>query len=230
MTDKFSLNKIKTINAKSRDLSFGFLHEIETQFDTNDNPFYILPDLVGYIVLVYYHIAEFFTVYGPAIQYDEETNTITNIGGEDQCAYGNIAIDANNLNINEYIWTLKIVRNKSKYIYIGIDASNKQHTKTDFGILHSNDSMYVAYGQATLYHNAKLMDMEYEYTNCSAFHDGQVIKIRVNIEKKELIFNHVGRDVVCTGTEEFFKDRIYNLVVNLVQETDCVQLIDFECS
>ena len=76
-----SLSCIKSINVKSRDAVFGFVRTSQSLLDTN-NPCYNIPDLVSYICLIYYYISEYFTVYGSCIQYNEQTNTITNIGDD----------------------------------------------------------------------------------------------------------------------------------------------------
>ena len=126
-----NLLQIKTIDVRSKNTVFGFIRESQSLFDTETQCY--IPDVVGYIVLMYCYIAEYFTVYGSNIEYNQSTNTIKYISschGQHETAYGNINIDTNDNCIHR--WTLRIINDECYEIFIGIDSSNKSYINDQF--------------------------------------------------------------------------------------------------
>ena len=147
----FDLNKIKSIDKITKYIVFGYIHQYEIENDS----YFIMPDLIIYIILIYYEINEYSTVYGQDIKYDEKTNTLRNIKIQSEgTIYGDINILDENKNGIIYEWKFKIISNKSKNICIGIDSSNKQFIHNDFSRGNYNKYAFFAYGDGTIYYQS----------------------------------------------------------------------------
>merc|ERR1712113_249479 len=100
---------------------------------------------------MFYQIAEYFTVYGSKIEYDEETNSIKMLKDGDNTAYGNVKIYDDG-NINCYFWKFKIMCDYfGTSIFIGLDSSNKEYIESDFGDFTVNRYKFCGCGENVVF-------------------------------------------------------------------------------
>ena len=204
-SEHLDFNKIKMIDIRTKTLLFGYIHEAHSLLDTNKN----IPDLITYICLSYYYIAEFFTKFGDSIEYDIETCTVTNVSSElrsPATAYGNIALTTygktmlfkQKLTYNLYIWKIKVIRNATGYLCIGIDSSNKAYLNRDYANFRPNTKKYafLAFGEELVYTN-DADEFEYDAADTFELSDGDVVEMEIDLRKNTIIFTKAKTNQVC---------------------------------
>ena len=127
--EKFNLEELKQYGGRDKDVVFGFMRQMQLLLPNDTNPYYNIPPLVIYICLYYYRHYEIFTLCGDEMSINK-TNNIVKCHRYYNTVYGNVIIDGSSQAI--HVWKLKILENIRKYIYVGIDSSNKQVRNEDF--------------------------------------------------------------------------------------------------
>jgi len=120
--------KFRSTPARVNKLVFGY-----TRQNNKNNILIIIPQVIPYCILHFYHLADWFSKCGPLLQISNCTSTGhknvvrklkgRNIGGSDNSAYGHQIIDVNKYNwITQYIWLCSVNGGAT----IGIDSSEKK--------------------------------------------------------------------------------------------------------
>ena len=233
MADFLRVNNIKSIDDQTKCIVFGFIRKFEIiLLSLNKNKsYYNIPDLINHIVLIYYHIDEYFIINESYIEYNEQTNIIKNISNDECTVYGNIKINNHESNnyYNFYQWTFKIICNESTSICIGIDSSNQQYSNGDFSNDEVNEHLFIAYGDSDIYcHSYNTFNIpSIEYDKCSALKDGDNVIIQINVQTKQIHIIHHEQTIQCQPDNNIFNDNTFYLAVYLPNINDSVQLINF---
>ena len=76
----FNFDRIKDVDDYIKNIVNGCLHSSQSLFSHEQNPYYIIPELVGYLNIAYYHEPEYFAIF------PEDTTVIIN-GNENIIAH-----------------------------------------------------------------------------------------------------------------------------------------------
>ena len=190
-------DKIKHVNDRTECLISGYIHQYEKKFTV------IVPELVVFYCILFYHQFEFFTAHGYNISLSDNATTATCTQRDTftHTVYGNIDIKKS---LNAIlIWTIKIVKIGSGVVdidcedlYLGIDSSkNKENINSDFCGLSS--SIYYAFGtDQARWTNVACADSgpseepqtDFDRYDIYGDHlkDGDVVKMEINTDKEYL--------------------------------------------
>ena len=219
-TDTLSLEKVKTIDQRTKDTVFGFIKQSQTLLPSNESYYNIVP-LICHIILLFYCKLEIFTVYDKdEFEYNEYENILTKKRNKRCTAYGNIDIYGNNLFI--YEWTFKIL-NSGGDIYIGIDSSYKGCINSRFTSGYNINKHY-AYGAEGYKYDFIDNRDKYGYV----FKNNDIIKMILNIKQKTISFYHHKDIGIAFENIDFTENKKYNMAVSMYGKHDSVQLLDFQ--
>ena len=126
---------MEDIDQNTLDLVNGFIKKSQILLPHKLNTFYIIPKLVLFTILSYYHEMEYFdkNLCGPIFKITNENKTINNINNTDygyKTCYG-AKIISSMLN-KTYIWTIKNNETQTGGLCIGIDNAGAKWKDTDF--------------------------------------------------------------------------------------------------
>lgn len=71
-----NLESVKCINQNIKDVVTGYIHNIQSLFPYEENPYYIIPELIQMIILLFCDKAEYFTIAGDDIDLDDSNPNI----------------------------------------------------------------------------------------------------------------------------------------------------------
>lgn len=235
MASDWNLAKLKSIEQKSKDIVSGYIRQSQFVFKT-DNPYYIIPPLVHYLCIGYYHISEFFMTKSERVTLNDDKTIITYNSKEGYVtAYGNVHINVSDKSI--YTWTFKILYNGIDEIHIGIDTINPQQDDDKLfceGNTRNSDDFYAA--GAEFYHFAD--DREETttttYEEVPYFHNNGIISMEFNCVDKSLNYCFIDdkdkNEEIKFGYNciELDMNRTYRMAIGCGWINDCVQLLKFE--
>ena len=127
------LELAKYVNGYTKDIVSGYLRKIQSSLPYKENPFYIVPDLIQSIILIFYY-GEYFNLYGDKIQVNEDHPRLITYEDVSEMwspsrAYGNIDVFGETEKI--YIWTFKFMAVNTEWgdIHIGINDNSSKTSK-----------------------------------------------------------------------------------------------------
>ena len=162
-----NLESAKKINDYFKIIVSGYIRNIQQLLPYQQNTFYIIPDLIQIIILIFYY-GEHFSIAGDKITIDQANpNKISyhRVRGSRSTAYGNIDITSDNAH-NKYIWDFKCTnidggkKVTRGNVLIGIDASKKGNlndllsSSSKYYAFKSSWSRFGGYGWCTVSGNA----------------------------------------------------------------------------
>ena len=221
---KVDINWLKQIDDKIKCVIFGYIRNVQNILPSN-KPFYNIPQLISYIILLYFYEYECFEIAGKDIKISSNGKIITkkstfNLNLKNT-TFGEYIIEWKNNNDNIiYEWKIKL--NKiHRWDVIGF-ASNHTQNDNDYMSSKINPFYCIFMGGFKLRLNKIL-----EYSD--VFKSGDIIKINFNLIQKKLIFY---KDTISNGI--VFKniqcnDGIkYKLAICLSKNESEIELIDFK--
>ena len=237
-----NFDKIKHVNGRTESLISGYIHEYEKKFSV------IVPELVVFYCILFYHQFEFFTAHGTNITISDHLTTAT-FNNKTRCThtvYGNAEIKKS---LNAIlIWTIKIVKIGSGVVdgdcedlYLGIDSSNKDNIKSDFCGMSS--SIYYAFGtdharwtNAPYTYDKPLEELEPDFDRYEIYgeylKDGDVVKMEVNTDKEYLKyfindedFGIAYQNIFTMGAAHF---ECFHFAAAMRNKGTSIQILDFE--
>ena len=220
-------DKLKLVDQQTKDLVAGYIRIIEQQLD-NDA---IIPSLVITTCILFYHLSEFFSIYGEDMSVDEDC-TLLQIACPGNkisrsTAYGNIKI--NNKYNCIYSWTIQLIKMDIFETFIGIDSSDKKYIEGGFiwSVRYDEKDIFYAIGdQFSVISN----DIDQDWDD--PIEEGDIVKMNVNTMDKTMAIcvNNDSRGVVFKNIE--FNDTEYYLAVTLATTKPdyghTVKLLNFE--
>ena len=226
------LVKAKAVNQRDEDLTFGYLREAQLLLPNDDNPYYNIPEIVAFITVLYFHMAEYFEFCGDNLNLSDDRMTVKYVLDymEETSAYGAIRINQQD-KIKKYIWTFRVEN---------IDNS----ASINFGIVESNCELegdFKKYGKycsfESLFANGSIIadacDIGSENVDENAYpeelNDGDIATMELDLNKQRLYF-FVNQKLNCESIKTALEDdKQYKLVICL-DDPAGVTLIDFEAS
>ena len=226
MSTSFDAEKLKSIDERDRNIIYGFIREFEINFliQHKNNPFYTIPNLIIYTVLLYFSEPECFSIPCKSAIISDDKMTITG-GSFNATTYGSYIINSEINGI--YIWKFKVLID-STFINIGIDESKCEWIEDCFHIQtktkqyafwcgarkyqwDSKDSMGKEYG---IKYDKKdnTMTMLLHFSKNKSF-----LSFKVNNIDYGIAFDKVARG----------KGIKYRMAIDLTQNESC-KLIDFQ--
>ena len=219
-----SLQKVKRIDQRSKDLVFGYVHQL--------NPELIIPE-INYICLLYYYlIAERFILCTEKIKIfssdenDEPKNDIFEWNNDcqnddDQWTniHGNVIINPSENPKAIITWTIKVLSKADTYI-IGI------HSIYEDSVGYGGDQAgYGWWGSSNT-----MIGTRSNYSYCKErFTFGDVIKLELNVANKEVTYYKNGEKINFVF-ENIDISSSYHLLLRVLKRDNVPkgQLIDFE--
>ena len=138
MALSFDRTELRRIDPKSKDTVYGYIRQMQ-QILPSDTPYYNIPELVTFICLKFYYIAEYFHFVADTLSISQENQRLSISTWNFSSAYGSTIIHLNAKSKHSYIWKFRIIQ--SYHIIIGI--SNQLRTDTQFN--YAVDSKYYGY-------------------------------------------------------------------------------------
>ena len=131
----FDYRKLNSIDNRTKDSVFGYIRLMERELSFDN-----IPDLISFLILLYYYHNEYFAKYGEQVKVSNDNMIITNLIQYPRCTvYGNTWIDTNIPQIA--IWKLKIsVRDRD----FGITMSSKDTRLNHVNPYFPNDNPWYA--------------------------------------------------------------------------------------
>ena len=226
MDTKFE--KIKNTDQRTLDIVNGYIRRKQSLLSYQQNPFYLIPPLVIHLILAYFFDGEFFAnnPNGYDISTDKKTITKTKrIKGPS--IYGNIIIPSTGSGI--HLWTFKMLKVKTSISFgitsdIHLKAKNVQ-TKKFWKIKDKH-----IYNYAAVYsgHRGSKGMMEYKYKNFACIDDQDVVEMKLNLSKKELVFSINDKNLGPAYTKlAVGKSVKYRMSVDMMHEKSAMELMDF---
>lgn len=244
-----NLESVKYIHQFTKDTVAGYIRNIQSLLPHEENSFYIIPQLIQTIILIFYH-GEYFTIAGNniiinekdpnKISFDHEHPTIYNhIVGT---AYGLTDIDANS-NTN-YIWKFAMDKVASKWgsVFIAIESSRKCNTDSFLTRVEPNEGIHYGiycdfndfFGGLFTKTNDKESGIDIEDFNDDdkiMLKSGDTVSMELDVKHKTLKFSlndkEQGDGFKSIKLES---DMVYNMAVSLECGSFELSLIDFKTS
>ena len=218
-------DKLKRVDQETKDVVTGFIKMIQTELDDDC----IIPSLVVTKCILFYHLNEFFTVYGDHMCTSDDTRTRLFIWDPHisrETGYGNVIIKNKYKCI--YVWNIKITNLGIYDAFIGIDASNKENINA--GFYREKGHAYYAFSPSGL----KTSHVEHrvfkEYGKKMKV--GDIVRMEVNTNDKTMKVYLNGEDLGIAHENILFDEREYYLAVSFrsdqLYKRNSVLLLSFE--
>lgn len=226
----------------------GYIRKVQSSLPHEDNSFYIIPDLIQSIILIFY-TGEYFTKAGDDIIIDESnpckiSYDNSNMLAHTSTAYGRIDITDDGIN-RKYIWNFKCLNIKPDSgddgkLLIGIDGSQKSELNKSFnkstGKYYGFECDYyndgTQYGSITTHHwDSYRHDSDDWNSMDEEFETGDEVRMELDTKDRTLIYYKNGNKIGNWFEQiEFDKETTYNMVVSLGYGNYCLEMTDFKTS
>ena len=223
----------KQVDHESDCLISGFIREMQRVLPDN-NTFYIIPELVNYECLRFYHIPERFIKCSVNLSINDKGDRVEYRSNPDSyskevCAYGNVKISAASKFI--HCWKFKIV--KYPYcIYIGITSATKIDVERRFTFDEDND--YYAFSNGGYKYDLKHATYDgYDKSKLKGFYTDDYVLMELNpIQRTLKYYVYTAKDdgdkqLKCTFKNINFDDTTYRMIICVECQDSVVQLIEF---
>ena len=235
----FNFDRIKDVDGYIKNVVNGYIHASQSLLPHEQNAYYIIPPLIYYLVIGYYHNPEYFALFPESITINDDKNkaihnpqTISGIS-----IFGNMKI-SKNMHSNKFIWTIKISGPSSGLaIAIGIDADSSKNVEKLFDCNKNADGPFYAY-ESELFYGSRQTNLNYytpkeqsishaEYgVSYAADNEDHTLKMELNTKNKTLRYYVNGQDqgvaindVMLDNNEEYTLaiSADFNVTVQLLQ-------------
>eukprot|EP01084_Bolivina_argentea_P282979 484542_1 len=214
LTEIFQLMDLTHIDDKDKLIVFGFVHQNQRLLP-RVNSYFVIPELVIYIILFCFHNPEYFTSKNNGVYWNKKENTIGIChDGWISTVYGNIPIHGTQSII--YIWTFKIIE-YYKRICIGIDSSNKTYLKTDF-TKRCNKDFYATKGDK-LCCLAKHRTTKVDTYEGPGWNVEMVVKMVLNVKNKTLKYIYDNKDYGIAFSNIDLETKTFHLAISLTENS-----------
>ena len=124
--------QVKHIPQEDRDLIFGYIREAQSLLPNEDNSYYNIPQIVGFLTVLYFYLAEYFEFAAHNLELSDDGMMIKwngSVGGITESAYGNIRIN-NTTRCKKCVWKFRIdIIDLSSLIEFGLVSADYEHTR-----------------------------------------------------------------------------------------------------
>ena len=225
-----NLGKAKAVSQRDKDLTFGYMRRAQELLPNDDNPYYNIPEIVAFITLLYFHMAEYFEFCGDNLNLSEDRLTVKYVLDHTAgtSAYGAIRINQKD-KIKKYIWKFRVnIIDNSAFIDFGIVESdcNLEGNFYEYGKYCSFQS---SGGSIVAYACDIGSESEDENEDPEELNDGDIVTMELDLNKQRL-YLFVNQKLNCESIKTALEDdEQYKLVICL-DDPASVALIDFEAS
>ena len=223
-----SLEAVKHINAHVKDLVSGYIRNIQASFPYEQNAFYLIPQLMETIILIFYY-GEYFAVCGYNIKMKNATIISYSNPGR-ATAYGHIDIVHDTK--KKYIWKFKLLKFNpytavGSCIWIGIDSW--ANTAEHYGLLVSNGIDGFGVFVQCVPHKATTSNEENSDPKYYLYQHGLEIRMELDTKNKTLIYYISGKKFeIWINDIKFVSDTIYGMNVTFESGEYELSLIEFQ--
>ena len=239
----FNFDKFKIVDDYTKKIVDGYIHTSQLLLPDKQNAYYIIPPLVGYVIIAYYHNPEYFALFPESVTMNDKKDTIKYVrpkgSNPDISIFGNTKI-SQKLYANKFIWTFKISEPRSGLsLAIGIDANSSKNVKKLFDCNGFPDGPYYAYeafcskysptARLNYYDMINNKKSQIAYGICYAEVDMEnILKMELNTKNKTLRY-YVNKADQGIAIEEVMmdKDKEYTLAIS-IDSNVTLQLLRFE--
>ena len=211
--------KLQYIDAEDRDVVFGFIHDAQNLFPCDTNPYYIIPELIIYIVLNFCYDALLWDKIAAECRILDDKRTLTYLTASenwDNTSYVNVEIDSMENCIAK--WYIHIDKLPERHMMIAV-VGNK--TATDKGFYDKTDYFYWSTG-------AKKDGWEWtDYAE--SYGENNEICCILDLKKKEITFEKDGKPQgVAYKDIEYGENFKYRCGVSMCENQTKCSIIKFE--
>ena len=224
----FNLTMLKEMKSNDKCAVFGYIRTIQCLLNDSygdQNPFYIIPELVSYICLAFYACAEYFDTINHAAVYHDNQRRIAHVAehSDNVSCYGVINIPS--INGTVHIWTVQINdigRHEARWgVVIGIDESKRSGFNGCF-CFQSNTVNYGYYGQGQYWSRNKYLGRK------AGFDTNDIVKMKLDLSERTLSYSKNDGDMLTIFDEIKIGENIeYCLAVHLRFASADVSLLNY---
>ena len=230
----FNFNKV---DHETDCLISGFIREMQQSLPEN-NTFYIIPELINYECLRFYHIPERFIKCSKDLSINEKGDHVkqSERGDRDKCAHGVVKISCSSKFI--HIWKFKILKHPW-FTYIGITSAKEIDVENRFTL--DTDNQYYAFSNGGYkYDLLHIIDDGYndEYDGeqgifCAGFDRDDFVIMELNPINKTLQYYVIpekdgkSKDLRCTFKDIVFEDQVYRMAVCMGYPNAILELVEY---
>ena len=212
----------------------GYIKQTEKELLDNDM---IIPSLVITTCILFYHLGEFFTIWGDDVTVEDDlttvkikaiSNTLRIEGYVRNTAYGNIIISKHYPCI--YSWTIQILQLDVFDTFLGIESSNKTNTNTNYTRIGGNKFYAITHKLRKISHI--IQTSLFIGGNLTMMNVGDTVRIEINTMDKTMgiYINDIYKGIVFDNLD-FNNESEYYLAVSLCTDetvfAHSVKLLDF---
>ena len=213
----------KKLNENTLNVVNGYIRKKQLLLPFLENNYYIIPSLVIHLILLYYFDGEYFATNPVVYEISNDRKIIKKTMSKwGPSIYGNISIPSTGKGV--YFWIFKILHPCTSTTFgITSDINNDEQ----FWSVASNSN----YGAMYAGHKASKGKMEWGYPKFTNFEVGTLVKMELNLSRKELIFYI---DDKCLGPVytniDVGEDIKYKMAIDMIHLNGEIQFIEFSSS
>ena len=233
------ISQVKHIRQKDKDLTFGYIRDAQSLLPNEDNSYYNIPEIVGFLTVLYFYLSEYFEFAANSLQLLDDKKMIKWNGNETGivgAAYGNIRIN-NSTSWKKCAWKFKIdIADFQSIIEIGLVSADYENGGAKFMAEAASFYVFECGDYDGEYNNiemigknseSKCKDESIAHKDIPGLKNGDVIMMDLDLEEKTLrvFVNEVKHNLyfqieMNNGVE-------YKMVVD-IDDPASVTIIDFE--
>ena len=186
-----SLEDVKFIDQRTKDIVFGFIKQVQSLF-ADDNAYNIIPSLVIHWCLLYFHIKEQFDPQNCSKSFFKLSDN-NSVASQMRHGCDGVALLKKVVSEGVHRWRFKLTEHNGSYAYIGVFKA-KQQPKWDQHI--GRDTYYTGKSYAWSIYSANKGpgDVRHWIKFGEKPNTGDVIEMTLDLNKFELKYSVEGKD------------------------------------
>ena len=229
---EFNFQLLNSIDQRTKDIVNGYIHKVQTLICGHDNnPYFIISDLIISLCIIYYYQSEYFSVWGSEMMikssYLEKQNIVEMRSGNWNTAYGNLQINAKNYSNSILKWKIKILNDA--WMCFGLDASNKKYLRAVFWSRQAakdGNKFYCYRSDGFKYSHNNTLTVQYGERYGGDYHAGDEVTLELNVKHKTIKFYKNSEDLGI-AFKDFDGSVTYNFAVTISGRYS-IQLMQFQ--
>ena len=214
------MEQLKKIDKRTQFTVFGFVRDAQILLPSIDNPYYIIPDLVTYVVLNFYYQREFWYIVAQGFELSNHERTVTNTNARGWNNMSYVNVEVNSMEKCVAKWYIRIDKAVSRHVMLGIIG---RRITTDAGLFQPFDYGYWS-------SNGQTKSLGGAWRRYGArYEDNDEICCVLDLKKKEISWDKNGiKQGIASSNITCGVDIIYRLGISMYFKGSKCTIIRFE--